>query len=289
MSTAPELAEELLEGARGALPSSEGDAEAIAAVRIAYSKAGEPIGSIPPQDSEARPRKASAVTPILLDKLGERLAFERSGVRLYDALLSKFDAFGTWKQGPTRDDLEEIRNDEWSHFAMLRQTLVKLGADPTAVTPSADVHGVASMGLPAVLADPRTSLSQCLEAILVAELVDNDCWENLSDLAEAIGEDELAQTFREALNEERDHLRRVRAWLGAALSQTATGAVDGAFLRRAEQRESSRETRTAKQPRIAKSSRQVRSAKPKRTAARGNSKKTRKSTARSRTRRAQAS
>jgi hypothetical protein len=45
---------------------------------------------------------------LLLDKLGERLAFERSGTRLYEALVSKHDAFGSFSGGPSREDLEHV-------------------------------------------------------------------------------------------------------------------------------------------------------------------------------------
>ena len=37
-----------------------------------------------------------------LDKLGERLAFERTGVRLYEALISKHEALGSFAGGPDR-------------------------------------------------------------------------------------------------------------------------------------------------------------------------------------------
>jgi len=289
LSTAPVLARELIQATRSTPPSSNGTAEAIALVRVAYSKNVEPLGSIPLPNDEAPSRKAAAVPPVFLDKLGERLAFERSGVRLYDALISKFDAFGTWKHGPSRADLEKIHADELEHFAMLRRTMAKLGADPTAVTPSADLHGVASKGLLAVLADPRTTLRECLEAILMAELVDNDCWENLSDLAVAIGETDLARSFREALTEERDHLRRVRSWLGAALSQAAVGEIDGSFRVRAERRERSSRGRGADHPRMATRSRRLRGAKPKQGGATRRAKKTRKSGTGARTRRAHAS
>jgi rubrerythrin len=284
MSTAPELARDLVEATRSTRPSSEGNAEAIANVRIAYSKNGEAVGSIPPPDPEAAPRKGSAQAPVFLDKLGERLAFERSGVRLYDALLSKFDAFGTWKNGPTRANLEEIRNDELSHFTMLREAMMTMGGDPTAVTPSADVHAVASQGLCAVLADPRTRLRESLEAILVAELVDNDCWENLSDLALAIGEEELAQKFQGALEEERDHLRRVRSWIGAALSEAATGELGEAFQLRAKERERRTAQRQAERPREAKHTARRGASKAKRSRAGGASKKTGKSQVRHRAR-----
>jgi hypothetical protein len=44
---------------------------------------------------------------LLVDKLGERLAFERSGTRLYETLLSKFDSYGPFEGGPERAELEE--------------------------------------------------------------------------------------------------------------------------------------------------------------------------------------
>ena len=66
-----------------------------------------------------------------------------------------------------------------------------MGADPTAETPSADVIGVASQGLLQVITDPRTTLSQSLEAMLTAELTDNDGWETLAALADDLGQTEL--------------------------------------------------------------------------------------------------
>ena len=56
---------------------------------------------------------------LFLDKLGERLAFERSGTRLYEALVSKHDAFGSFAGGPSKGDLEAILQEEYRHFTML--------------------------------------------------------------------------------------------------------------------------------------------------------------------------
>ena len=47
IQTAPELAEELIEGASNAMPSSEGGAEDIAQFRAEYIQEGFPIGSMP--------------------------------------------------------------------------------------------------------------------------------------------------------------------------------------------------------------------------------------------------
>jgi hypothetical protein len=242
-SLSPELTRELLEGAGETQPSSEGDGEELARVRIEYARQAEPVGTIPPPATVAGAVKslAKAVTGkkalVFIDKLGERMAFERSGTRLYDALLSKLDAYGTWPGGPQRKDLVEIRAEEHAHFTLVKQSIEAVGGDPTAVTPSANLHAVASKGLCAVITDPRVNLREAMEAILVAELVDNDCWENLVDLSRALGHEDLAVAFTEALTEEREHLRRVRLWLGTSLSGEATGKLADAFATRAEERD----------------------------------------------------
>lgn len=226
-------------------PSSEGDGLAlIAQKRVDVSAESETMGTLPPPASvkELATTAVKMLTgkkaPIFIDKLGERLAFERSGTRLYDAAISKFDAFGSWAGGPTREELVHIRNEELRHFHLLHDVIESLGSDPTAVTPSANIVAVASKGLFLVCTDPRTSLHQTLEAILIAELSDNDCWENLIDLAETMGRDDLAAEFAEALDNEREHLRNVRMWLASALSEEATHRkMAGAFASRSAKRQ----------------------------------------------------
>jgi type 1 glutamine amidotransferase len=66
-----------------------------------------------------------------------------------------------------------------------------------------------------VITDPRTTLLQSLEAILVAELADSTCWETLVELAQAAGEDDLVQPFKQAYMTEQEHLQQVRAWVAA--------------------------------------------------------------------------
>jgi rubrerythrin len=264
MATSPRLGSELIEGARETVPSAAGDEQGIATVRIQYARQGEPAGSMPPPASAKELGKTAIKALqgknalVFVDKLGERLAFERSGTRLYEALLSKLDAYGTWEGGPSRADLEEIHGEERAHFLMLKDIIEQLGSDPTAVTPSANVHAVASQGLMMVLTDPRTNLAQGLEAILVAELVDNDCWENLSDLARTLGHEDLAGQFETALDEEREHLRRVREWLAAFLSRSAAGKRSEPFVERSSRRADASATRkVARRPPKSKPRRSV--------------------------------
>jgi rubrerythrin len=238
---APELTQALLQGTQEFKPTTPRKGDGLSEMRVSYAEEAEPTGSIPPPPGMKAALKTAvkALTGkkalVLADKLGERLAFERSGVRLYDALLSKLDAYGSWPGGPTRANLAEIREEERQHYLLVKEAIEELGADPTAVTPSANLHAVASKGLCAVLTDPRTNLREGLEAILVAELEDNDCWTNLIDLARALDNDELADRFNQALGHEREHLLKVRTWLGQALSRDATGAVAPSFLARSQE------------------------------------------------------
>ena len=229
IAVAPQRSQEMLTGMEEFPPTSEGSAQDIAMVRIAYAKEAEPLGSVPlPAGMKKKAKTAmkavmGAQPTLLMDKLGERLAFERSGTRLYEALVSKHDAFGSFAGGPSKGDLEEILQEEYGHFTMLSSVIEQLGGDPTAVTPSADLHATASHGIVQVIVDPRTTLLQSLEAILIVELADNACWDALIELAQQAGEDTLVQPCEQALVHEQEHLTKVRTWLAAGQGRTSHG------------------------------------------------------------------
>jgi rubrerythrin len=147
---------------------------------------------------------------VLIDKLGERMAFERTGARLYEAFILKCE---TALPEPSIGFLREIHADELRHFTMLKEVLEELGADPTAVTPCANVAGVASAGLLQVVNDPRTSVPQAALAILTAELVDNDGWGMLIELTDKAGLDQITARFHQAKEAEERHLDTIRLWL----------------------------------------------------------------------------
>jgi hypothetical protein len=156
------------------LPTSRGDARALAEARAARARHAEPFATMPPPANVRELAKSTigvvrgSNPNLLIDKLGERLAFERSGVRLYEALISKHDAGRSFRGGPSREELVQHREEERAHFEMLEHAIESVGGDPTVVTPSANLQATASLGLCAVLADPRTDVQQCLEAMLVA-------------------------------------------------------------------------------------------------------------------------
>jgi rubrerythrin len=120
-----------------------------------------------------------------------------------------------------------VLQEEYRHFTMLQSAIEQLGGDPTAVTPSANLHATAAHGIKMVIVDPRTTLLQSLEAILIAELADNACWEALIELAQGAGEDELVKQFEQAHATEQEHLQKVHAWLAAGQGRTQDWRSDG--------------------------------------------------------------
>ena len=230
-AAAPQRAAAMIAATREFPPTSVGNGHMMAQERTEYARDAEPIGTMPAPSGLKEMAKTAVRAMIgeqptlLLDKLGERLAFERAGTRLYDALLSKHDAGRTFTGGPSREELSHIRHEEWRHMRLVAEAVAELGGDPTAVTPSANLHATASTGFVTVLGDPRTDVQQGLEVLLVAELVDNDCWTTLIDLTEQAGQDEVAQRFRLALAEEREHLERVRGWLATATGRSMARAL----------------------------------------------------------------
>jgi ferritin-like protein len=212
------------EGQAGLAPETDG---AFAAVHIAYIEEAERLGSVPvPATVKGVATAASKLTgtnpEVLIDKLGERLAFERTGTRLYEAMMLKCGAVDSKDNPVDVSQLCGIRDDEEMHFHLVHRQIEKLGADPTAMTPCADVAGVQGMGLMQVISDPRTTIAQALNALLSAELTDNASWELLIELAEQAGHKDMATEFTAALQNEQQHLALVRGWLREAVLKEAT-------------------------------------------------------------------
>jgi hypothetical protein len=222
IATSPVDAARMVEGAEKG-STSEGGPERIAAFRAEMSAIAPPQGTMPPPASMKGAAKTmmkaiqGEKANVLVDKLAERLAFERTGVRLYDAALAKIPASRTAEGTLTAADLRQHRDAELRHFHVVRRAIEHLGADPTAMTPCANLAGIQAQGLVQSVTDPRATLTQCLDSLLVAELADNDGWKMLIALAEAMGQGDMAKEFAECLTEEDEHLLRVRRWIAERL------------------------------------------------------------------------
>ena len=207
--------------------NGELEGQALAAIRMEYIAAAEPLGSVPAPATLKGVAKSGVKMltgnrpQAFIDKLAERLAFERGGTRLYDAVYAKASAHVNELSQVSAEEILEIRNSEAQHALLIKECLEMLGADPTAQTPSADLVGVETMGLLQAASDPRTSLAQTLHAALAAELIDNAGWENLIAMAQKMGQDDMVKRFRAALDEEAEHLAKVRSWYNALTIETA--------------------------------------------------------------------
>lgn len=210
--------EDLLDDESSGAQMTPGDHQALSLARQEYIAAADPIGSVPAPATIKGAAKSGAKMltgrrpQVFIDKLAERLAFERGGTRLYDAVCAKAIAPTGDLNKVNAEELMEIRDAEARHALLIKECLETLGADPTAQTPCADLVGVESAGLLQAASDPRTTLAQTLHAALSAELIDNEGWEGLILMAKEMGHDDMARRFQQALNEEREHLTKVRNW-----------------------------------------------------------------------------
>src|SRR5512138_388119 len=193
LQTSPELSKEMNDVVQP-VAAATADASPLNEVRLLYIREADPLGEQP---------------QLFVDKLAERLAYERSGTRLYDAVIAKFAANAGELPDASLQEVVEIRNEEASHAALIRTCLAQLGADPTAQTPSADLIGVATAGFLQAASDPRTTLAQTLQVALAAELVDVASWGMLIQIAEQNGQDDMAERLRKALRHETEHVAKV--------------------------------------------------------------------------------
>lgn len=219
----PDDTKRMIDGVEKYPPTVPGDATSLSKERQAMADASERVGTVPVPGSTKGMLKSTfdkmlgKQPELLVDKLGERLAFERTGVRLYDAVIAKLEA----SDGEGRKmipELKHIREEEAEHMFILKGAIETLGADPTAMTPCADVAGVMAVGPMQVVTDPRTNASQALNALLTIELTDNAAWESLIELTDKAGHPNIAKSFRKAVEQEEEHLQTIKRLLNNELA-----------------------------------------------------------------------
>ena len=146
----------------------------------------------------------------VIDLLNERLAFERSGVQLYDTLLSRLR---TATEDPALKALlgqmKEYREEEKEHEEWLEQQIRSLGGDAHAPTIKSELVTRESSGIEDVIMhDPE--LPHLFHALLGAELVDNAGWELLAQIADEAGDRGMKREFKKRLHQEEEHLLFIR-------------------------------------------------------------------------------
>lgn len=152
----------------------------------------------------------------LIDKLGERIAYEKIVIHLYEKLLEKHQA-SDQDELPPYELLKQFHREEIDHYRLLSDVMESLGGDPRKLTPSGKLENLAENGWLKVLNDPASTFDQCLHIVHLAELGDNDSWELLVELSELSELKEIAEEFRNCLAQEEGHLLNVRNWTRAHL------------------------------------------------------------------------
>ena len=149
----------------------------------------------------------------MIDKLGERIFFERMSIRLYEGLISKHRGDVFKSRLPDMNRIKQFHDEEKEHFELLEKTIKQIGGDPGLMTSAADLIGQEAVPWPQIINDPRTTFLQSLEVILHTELIDNSGWELLIELAERNGLGKIAIRFQQALDEENFHLLTIKQWV----------------------------------------------------------------------------
>lgn len=151
----------------------------------------------------------------LIDRISERIAYERIVIRLYDTILLKHSEATHRDHLPPYELIKQFHQEEVAHYRLLCEVMRKLGGDPNAITASGNRETVAAHGWIEVVTHPDSTFDQCLHILHLAELGDSDSWELLTEFAEAQGLQELASKFRSCQAEEDNHLLNVRNWIRA--------------------------------------------------------------------------
>jgi rubrerythrin len=148
-----------------------------------------------------------------IDKLAQRWLVERAAVTMYDAAIPRLAANDILRE--IVPQLEHFRQQEELHATMLAQLLGELGYPDPHQPPATAQINLAASTMAAILDSiraPTATARSILEAMLMAEHIDNIGWEILTDLAkEADLDEDYVRSFRAAGREEAEHQHVIRA------------------------------------------------------------------------------
>jgi ferritin-like metal-binding protein YciE len=159
----------------------------------------------------------------VIDLLCERLAFERSTVKLYDRIL---EALRGAADASTRDlhaTMQKHRQEEDDIAGWLEGRIRELGGDAGVQTDLARLATREAQGIEEVAANDAADVTHLLHALLAVEGVDNAGWELLVDLANAAGDDRAKRELERRHRQETQHLAFVRH----AIERLAIGTLFG--------------------------------------------------------------
>jgi bacterioferritin (cytochrome b1) len=146
----------------------------------------------------------------VVDLLCERLAFERSGGRLYDRVIAAMQQSTESEVHSLLATIEEHRAEEKEHEQWLEAQVRALGGDANASCDGARLATREAAGLEEIATNDAADLQHLLHALLAAEAVDSTGWELLVELADDANDREARREFAKRLHHEREHLAFVR-------------------------------------------------------------------------------
>jgi bacterioferritin (cytochrome b1) len=146
----------------------------------------------------------------VIDLLNERLAFERSSVRIYDRILEVMRAAGDPQVLGMLDTMRQHRDEEVEHAEWLEEHIQALGGDVHRETELARLALREAQGFEEVVLGSSPELLHLFHALQAAELVDTAGWELLVELAHKADDDAALDAFELRLTEEEDHLEYIR-------------------------------------------------------------------------------
>jgi rubrerythrin len=158
----------------------------------------------------------------LLDLLNERLTFERTGVKLYDMVLAKLNICKDQTFTPMIGQIKSVREQEKEHEEWLEDCIRALGGTAHEETDLSELITRESKGVLDVVATDD-EIPHLFHAVLTAELVDNNGWKLLLELADEADDDEARREFRKRTREEEDHLVFIRSVVAALTRREVLG------------------------------------------------------------------
>ena len=166
-----------------------------------------PPGDLPTSSWKSSLEKNAA---FVLDVLGARLAFERTGVSLYDNAIVKIERYAEPRYHVLLEQLREIRAEEKEHEEWLEAQIRSLGGTAHETTDMAELETLESSGIRDVIVDGHHKVIHILHALLAAELADNAGWDLLVKLADEARDHRAKLQFAKRLAEEAKHLLFLR-------------------------------------------------------------------------------
>lgn len=158
----------------------------------------------------------------VIDLLCERLAHERTAVKLYDAVIKKAKATKFTQLKKLMKEFQEHRDQEEEHALWCEEQIALLGGDPQVKTEKALLIETESQGIEQVIFSDAP-ISQMFHALNGAELTDNAGWAQLVGVAEQAGDEEAKAAFEERLKTEEEHLRLTHKIVGLFMTAEVLG------------------------------------------------------------------